>query len=345
MAFRALIGLIVPLIISMACWADDIKLNPSHPQQYTVVKGDTLWSISAKFLKNPWQWRQIWKANTQIQNPDLIFPGDVVTFSVVDGKPQLAVSGQADANGNILYPHSRNSELTEAITVIPVDAIAPFLAMPRVVSEHELNNAPYVIGFAGEHLIAGSGDKVYVRAITHPKNLGFTVFRKGNIFAHPETGEILGYEAEYIADTMLQKTGDPATLLITKSDGEIREGDRLMPLEQGQVALNYFPRPPEKQISGSIISVLSGVTQIGTHNIVTIDKGTADGIESGHVLEIFQRGRTTRDRYEKRSTTLVKLPDEKAGTLMVFRTFERISYALVMEATGAIHILDYVETP
>ena len=371
MAFRTLFGFMVFFFISLNSWADEIQINPSHPDQYTVVTGDTLWDISGKFLNHPWQWPELWSNNSQIKNPNLIYPGDTVYFSIVNGRPQLSLSrndqqvqsstgspcvlreedvknGRTDfavsENGKLL-PCIRETNLKQAIKLIPTDAIAQFLTSPRVVTENELNKAPYVVDFAGEHLVAGAGDRLYVRAITQPDNLSYTVYRSGDTYISPDTGEILGYEAKYIADTTLQQAGDPATLFITKSDSEIRKGDRIMPNSDEELILNYFPRPPKESIKGSIISVLGGVSQIGLYNVVVIDKGTKDGLLAGHELAIYQRGNSVSDTFSPIKNDIVKLPDEIAGTLMVFRPFERVSYALVMKATQALHILDKVQTP
>lgn len=340
MAFRTIMGLLVPLFFSVNIWADVININPNHPNQYTVVKGDTLWDISARFLHNPWQWPQVWKNNPQIENPHLIYPGDTVYFSIVDGKPQLSFSKNGD-----LRPRIRESSLDQAIKVIPTDAIIQFLTSPKVVDETELEQSPYVIDFSGEHIIAGAGDKIYVRSIDNPQSLGYTIYRAGETYVNPDTKEILGYEAKYIADATIKRAGDPATLIISKSDSEIRRGDRLMVSSEGQLALNYFPHTPEKSISANIISVMDGVSQIGLHNIVVVDKGIVDGLETGHTLEIFKRGRTVKDPFSNMKNSTVKLPDEIAGILMVFRTFNRVSYALVVEASQSIHVLDKVQTP
>ncbi|WP_031434899.1 LysM peptidoglycan-binding domain-containing protein [Methylomarinum vadi] len=341
MAFRAIFGAIIALLFSASISADTLKINPSHPDQYIVVKGDTLWDISGRFLQKPWKWPQLWENNPQIKNPHWIYPGDILTFSYVDGKPRLSLSRNVK-----LSPSIRETSLEEAIKLIPADAITQFLTSPKVVNEDDLANSPYVIDFAGEHLIAGAGDRIYVRSITDPQSLSYTVYRQGKPYTRPVTGEILGYEAIYIADTTLQTAGDPATLSVNKSTSEIRIGDRLMVSDAGELALNYFPHPPLEEISGSIISVLNGVSQIGQHNIVVIDRGTDDGIETGHIFEIYQRGRIVADHYHDiDETTTVKLPDEIAGVLMVFRPFEKVSYALVMEATAAIHVLDKVKTP
>lgn len=337
---RALYRLLVPLLLSMNCWAEDIKINPSHPEKYTVIKGDTLWEISAKFLQNPWEWPKVWKNNSQIKNPHLIYPGDTIYFTVVDGQPQLTLT-----NNDKLVPKIRETPIDEAITLIPIDAISPFLTSPKVATKYELENAPYVIDFAGEHIVAGAGDRVYVRSILKPEGLSYTIYRPGITYKNPDTEEILGYQALFVANTTLQRPGDPATLLITDSIQEIRIGDRLIPSGEGQVALNYFPHPPESAITGNIISVLNGVYQVGQYDIVVIDKGIEDGLQSGHVLDIYQEREDIVDPYGLNKFENVKLPPEFAGTLMIFRPFERVSYALVMYAVGAIHNFDKVKTP
>ncbi len=341
MAFRTIIGLLVPFLFSMAAWADTIKLNPSHPDQYTVVKGDTLWGISGKFLEHPWQWPEIWSVNSQIDNPHLIYPGDIIRLTWVDGQPVLSVYRGSDGK---LHPRARKSSLSEAINLIPIDAIAPFLASPKVVTENELDSAPYVVEFAGEHIIAGSGDRIYVRAIEQPKSLNYTVFRKGVEFRRPGTGEVLGLEAIYIADATIQRAGDPATLYINNVSQEIRKGDRVMTHDEGEVSLNFFPETPEAKISGNILTVLDGVSQIGQFNIVVVDRGIEDGLKSGNLMEIFQKRDPVADPYSTQRNEYIELPLEHAGTLMIFRTFAKVSYAIVMEASAAIHIYDEVQT-
>jgi hypothetical protein len=378
MVFRTLLGLVVSFFVSTSVWAyetAELSINPSHPNQYTVVQGDTLWDISGKFLNHPTQWPQLWSYNSQIKNPHLIYPGQTVYFSVVDGRPRLSFSrgneGYQDsgdmpssdtcvvseedihngrtsfamAQGGKLSPCIRETSQKAAIQLIPTETIAKYLTSPKVVGINELNTAPYVVDFAGEHLIAATGDKLYVRSIIEPQTSTFTLYRAGTTFKSPETGEVLGYEAKYIADTSLEQEGDPATVVIDKSVNEIMLGDRLMPKPEEQFTLNYFPRPPEESIRGSILYVLDGVTQIGKYNVVVIDKGAKDGLLPGHELEILKRGRIARDSYSVVRNDQVKLPDEIAGSLMVFRPFERVSYALVMKASQAIHVLDKVQTP
>ncbi len=372
MAFRTLTGLIITLLLSLNAEATELQINPAHPDKYTVTKNDTLWDISGKFLTHPWQWPELWILNSQIKNPHLIYPGDTLYFSIVSGKPQLSLS-RSDAtesavssnapcvlreeeykngrksfavseDGKVL-PCIRETELKAAIRLIPTESIASYLASPKVVDKDELNNSPYVVDFAGEHIIVGTGDRVYVRSITKTDNQAYTIYRPGNAYISPANGEILGYEAQYIADASLQQPGDPATLVITKSTREVRTGDRIMANAEQDIALNYFPHPPEQSIEGSILSVLGGVSQIGRYDIVVIDKGSADGLSVGHELNISKHGKAIRDNYSLINNDLITLPNEVAGTLMVFRPFTHVSYALVMKATQALHVLDKVKTP
>ncbi len=219
------------------------------------------------------------------------------------------------------------------------------MSSPKIVDKKQLDSAPYIVDFTKEHLLAGAGDRIYVRSIEHPTTLNFTVYRKGKKFELPSSKKIIGFEAIHIAEAVLQNTGDPATLKVTQSKNVIRKGDKIMATENGRLALNFFPQAPAKQIKGQIISVLDGVAQIGQHNIVVINKGAADGLKSGHVLQILQRGETIIDPFAKLKNDEVTLPDEEAGILMVFRIFDHISYALVMSAKNAIHVSDYVVTP
>jgi hypothetical protein len=369
MASHTRFGFIL-FLFSMTTWAADIPpIKPTHPDQYTVVKNDTLWDISGRFLQHPWQWPQLWNQNKQIKDPDLIYPGDTIYFSMVNGKPQLSISRNPqqallattcilkeedfkngrkdfalDKNGK-LTPCIRESEIVKPIKLIPYHQIAKYLSSPKVVGENDLNQNPYVVAMADEHIVAGTGDKLYVRAIYQAPSSEFVVYRAGDTFIDADTKEVLGYEARYIAEAILQQAGDPATFVVKQSDSEIRIGDRVMPRVEDSISLNYFARPPEQPIKGSIISVMNGVSQIGIYNVVVIDKGSRDGLLAGHELNIYENGGISRDPYSTVKSATVKLPDELAGMLMVFRTFDRVSYALVMEAQKPLHLLDRVQTP
>ena len=329
------------LLLSFTVFAADVELNPTHPDRYVVVKGDTLWDISAKFLATPWRWPDIWYVNPQIANPHLIYPGDIIELSYVDGQPRLTLQRGRDRK---LSPQIRVSDLEDAIPTIPIDAIAPFLGNPRVVSKDEYDSAPYVVAFKDSHILGSAGVNAYVRSIEQGDPNGYVVVRLGDEYKDADTGESLGYEAIQIAETELLRTGDPATFRLPKTSFEVEKGDRMFPVLEQKLRQNFYPHAPSTDISGHIISVLGGVTQIGQYNVVVIDRGEQDGVEVGHVFAVDQAGPEIRDVVAGGGET-VTLPNEKAGTMMVFRVFDRVSYGLIMEATSAMHTMDVVRTP
>ena len=375
--------------------ADEVVLNPAHPQNYTVVRGDTLWDIAGRFLTHPWQWPDIWQVNPQISNPHLIYPGDLISLTYQDGKPILSLTrGGALGGRNVkLSPTVRESAHDDAIPPIPLDAIHQFLSRPKVVTEADIEAAAYVVGSQDEHLAVGSGGRVYVRGLPENPVGKYSVFRPGGAYKDPDTGAILGYEALHVADMQLHKLGDPATGLLTWTNREVLKGDRLMPQELDEYP-DFVPRAPGSDVHGRIISVIDGVSQIGQHHVVVINKGAVDGLEPGHVLAIFQAGQEITDpigtemAHRKRLEDLkrqelenpssvgrffdgvandvrdaklvvdkalgervggtpvkIQLPEERAGELLIFRTFDAVSYGLVMNTQRPIHVLDKVGNP
>ncbi|MCU7917628.1 MAG: LysM peptidoglycan-binding domain-containing protein [Candidatus Thiodiazotropha sp. (ex Dulcina madagascariensis)] len=335
-----LIGLISGLLFSFATLAaEPVALNPSHPERYTVVKGDTLWDISSMFLRDPWFWPEVWFVNPQIENPHLIYPGDEIVLTYRGGQPVLKLNRK-----NKLSPSIRATPLDQAIPTIPIDAIAPFLTRPYVVDEGDLEKAPYIVHFLDDHIVGGAGISYYARSIMEERPTKYTVVRPEKPYKDPDSGEILGYEALYVGSSELKRTGDPAKLLITSSEIEAIIGDRLIKTTEEEPLIDFQPRVPENPIEGRIISVLNGVSQIGQFNVVVLNKGASAGLEPGHVLQILQGGHEIRDIIKGRGEK-VTLPLEKAGHLMVFRTFQKVSFALVMDATKALHVLDWVRPP
>ncbi len=336
-------ALLVPLAL-----ADDL-LRADHPDRYRVVKGDTLWDISGRFLRSPWRWPEIWHVNPQIANPHLIYPGDELELVYIDGEPRL----QLRRGPLKLSPTVRSSPWDGAIPTIPVDAIGPFLTRPYVLDEVQLDNAPYIVDFSDEHILGGAGWKAYVRAITSSDILKYEIVRPGDAYRDADTDEILGYEATYVGTTELQRTGDPATVFINSTELESVIGDRLIPAGEDKATAHFTPHAPAEPVEGSIISVLNGVSQIGQFNVVVLDRGAVDGLDPGTVLRVDQRGETIRDLVSRRRDIVtfsqrrdfVTLPDEEAGLLMVFRTFERVSFGLIMHAIRPIHVDDKVRNP
>ena len=340
---KNIFGLLLAILISIPVIADTVSLNPNHPDKYVVVKGDTLWDISARFLQNPWEWPEIWQVNPQIANPHLIYPGDIISLVYVNGQPRLTVER---GSGTVkLEPKARISSLDEAIPTIPVDAIRQFLTEPRIVGKDELDKAPYVVASKGEHLIAATNDSIYARGIHGDSIRQWTVFRKGETYKDPITGEVLGYEARFVGNAKLYRTGDPSTLLMTRSTREVLIGDRLLPSGEETYDAHFTPHAPAQPVSGYILAVLDGVNQIGRNQVVVINKGSRDGLEPGSVLDIYQTGEVIPDLVTENPKDTVTLPNEKAGTLMVFRTFDRISYGLVMISTRNMNVMDIVQNP
>ena len=330
----------------ITAYGDTVKLNPDHPDRYIVVKGDTLWDISAKFLQDPWLWPEIWHINPDIENPHLIYPGDEIILTYVEGKPVLTI--QRGRPVVKLSPHARASKLEAAIPTIPIDSIKQFLEHPRVITKNELDDAPYIVASEEGRLISGTENKIYVRGITDRENIEYSILRPGQAYTNPggRKKDILGYEAINVGDAKVIKFGDPATLYITKSSREILIGDRLLPRsKEEEISQHFLPHAPDAEVNGLIISVFGGVSRISQFQVVVLNLGIQDNIETGHVLAIYQTGETVRDTINPKMGRKVKLPDERAGTLMVIRPFERISYALVMEAKRDLRIYDSVKNP
>lgn len=350
------------LLMSVVAVAQDaVELNPDHPTRYIVKRGDTLWDISTHFLVEPWRWPEIWQTNPQVQNPHLIFPGDELALFYRDGQPVVQITRRADGGdaGVVsrqtgprtvkLSPSARVTERIEAVPTIPIDAIRPFLARPRVLGPGEFEAAPYVVSAGRENLVGYLGLQIFVRGLKPEQGARYGVFRRGQVYRNPaDPDDILGYEAIHVADAVVEKAGDPATVLLLTSTQEVRAGDRLFPVTNDRVVSNFMPRAPDWDVKGQIISVVEGVTQIGENDIVVLNLGSRDGIEEGLVLGIFQTGNRVQDVWaekDRAEKVFVELPELRAGTVMVFRPFDRVSYALVMQATRAMHLLDAVKNP
>lgn len=333
---------------------DQVRLNPDHPDVYVVQRGDTLWDISGRFLAQPWQWPEIWQVNPQVENPHLIYPGDRLRLVYVEGQPQLHLERGPTAYkltpaGDSLHPQVRREPVGEAIPAIPLDAINAFLSRTRIVAPDAFKGTPYVISGADQRILMGAGEKIYARGDFRVPLASYGVYRPGPVYADPVTGEILGRQALDVGSVDLFQL-DPdrredfavATLEVTRTAREIRLEDRLLPVEERAVAALFQPGAPAVPVDGVILGVDEGVTQIGKYDVVVINRGEREGLQPGHVLSIYKRGATVRDRIERDS---VKLPDEYAGLMMVFRTFEKMSLALVLEADRPLEVLDLVRNP
>nr|WP_200375059.1 LysM domain-containing protein [Thiocystis violacea] len=293
--------LVCSLLTLLASGAQAVELAPDAPETYVVQPGDTLWGISGRFLRDPWRWSEVWRANPGIENPNLIYPGDVLEVTWIDGQPRIGRSGGASTGRGgarvvKLSPQVRSSSLTEAIPTIRISTIAPFLTQPYVADADDIKRASYVVGFPDEHIVAGVNDSIYVRKIRSSATANFQVLRPGDALHDPDTNELLGYEAAFVANAALERLGDPAKLKVTRMEREVSIGDRVIPADAEKPLENFFPRPAPAGSRGRIISVMNGVSQIGQFDVVILNRGTRDRIELGHVFEIFIGGEKERDQ-------------------------------------------------
>ena len=320
--------------------ADELTLRPDHPDVYTVVRGDTLWDISGRFLDKPWRWPQLWGVNRQIANPNLIYPGDRLRLVMTADGPRLVRDG-AGGPGS-LGPKVRSTPLDTAIPAIPLKHIRAYLEEAVVLRSNRPQDFAYVASAADEHLAVGGGDRVYGRNTAAAEGDQLDIFRIGDAYKDPDTGEHLGYNALYLGKATVNRPGDPATLGVTKSRREVLAGDVLIPAEDGLLQASYLPHAPAATVRGHIIGVIDGVSQIAQNSGVVLSRGKRDGLELGHVLQVGQVPPPIHDPVARQR---VQPPSDPAGTVMVFRLFDRVSYALVMTATGPMHVLDEVTPP
>ena len=326
--------------------AEEVRIADGAPDQYVVQRGDTLWDISGKFLQDPWFWPEIWQVNPQIENPHLIFPGDRLSLIYVDGMPRLLLErGQGSAAR--LSPGVRVIPLEDAILTIPYESIAAFLTRAAVLEKEEVDGLPYVIQARGDHLISSAGVDLYARGDLDTVGTRYSVVHIDGPLRDPDDNSVVGYEALYVGDGTLRRGGDPGTLFVNQSQREILNGDRLI-RKDVVIPLNFFPKSPNSDIDGRIISVIDGVSRIGQYQVVVINRGERDGLQSGDVLQIQRAGEVIRDRFSGNSFLggeKVKLPDENAGNLMLFKIYDRIAYGLIMTAESEIRVNDIVRNP
>lgn len=337
-----LLALIICLIITPTVYAKTIVLKQGHPVRYTVQPGDTLWGLASRFLDDPLQWRELYHANPEIENPSRIYPGEVLVLGMKDGSPMLYVEGGGTLK---LSPTVREEPLNDAIPVIPMNQILPFLNASRVVTEEEMDLAPFVVAQQREHVVTGLGDQFYAQDLcsTVVNDLYF-IYRLGNPYVDPQTDEWLGYEAIHVGNAKVLRVGCPAKMLITKVTREIMIGDRLFPAQPIELNRDYFPQVPSCTVEGQIISVLGGVTQIGEYNIVVINRGARESLKVGDILSVYKQGELIANPvYDVPKRIL--LPDELAGTLILYQVYERVSYGLILDAIQPMAIRDLIKSP
>ena len=351
---RKIISLIC-LLLPIAVFADELQLQENAPDRYVVVKGDTLWDISGRFFKDPWKWPQIWGFNKDtIKDPHWIYPGDVVYLDhttntlYVGGLPAtsdvpVADGTSSDAGVTRLSPRARVvAGTSEAIPSVSLKDIGPFLARPLVIEEDEMESSPVLAGTYEQRQLLGYNDVAYAENMPDDKGKSWQIYRPDRQFVDPDTGEELGYEVTYLGDAVVEQFGEVAALKITRSVLEIHKGDRFAQSTSG-FAANYLPRAPAKDISARVISIYGGVVQAGQNAVITLNKGKRDGLENGHVLALYQKGEVLDKPGLFTGDTV--LPDVRYGMVFVFRVFDKVSYALVMQTRLPVQLLDTARTP
>ncbi len=302
------------------------SVRQDNPGNYMVVTGDTLWDISERFLSRPWLWPEIWHVNPQIENPHLIYPGDQISLTYVDGKPRLQLV-RASSKGD------------SPISGFPLDAINQFLIEPEVISSAEMTASPYVISSEDDRLIASAGNHIYVRGDTQGQR--YNVFRPGEALVDPDTNEVLGHEAIHVSKASMVKQGDPSKLIITSNKRETLVGDRLLSNSES-TPLSFQPRAANIGKSGKIISLVDALSRAGQNQIVVLNLGASDGVQPGDVLSVISDDRRVRDVVSGKKNDWVTIEGDESGVIMIFRTFERVSYALIMKSLRTINIYDRV---
>ncbi|MEO6354630.1 MAG: LysM peptidoglycan-binding domain-containing protein [Oxalobacteraceae bacterium] len=343
-----------PVFVALALFtmtnaqAASCEFLSNAPDQHTVVRGDTLWDISGKFLQHPWCWPQVWGLNRdQIRDPHWIYPGQIVYFDRAAGRLRLGTRTGLGGSSNVrLLPGIRTEELgLEAVTSIDASIIEPFLSQPLIIEENQLNDTPRIVAAQEGRVFLGKNDKAYVSGDLRG-GTSFQAFRPGTPLKDPETAEVIGFEAVYLGTLKLQRAAsaenEAHTFTVVSSKQEMGAGDRLLPVPPTPI-MNYMPHPPENPVAARIVAIYGGVTHAGQNQVVSINRGSNHGIDIGTVLELSRYGQTIKDPADKRKS--IKLPDEQYGSLFIFRVFNRISYGLIMQVTDSVQVGDLAKSP
>lgn len=367
-AFARLAALAAGIVTAGAGLAQDVKLTDGAPQSYTVQKGDTLWGISGRFLKDPWRWPEVWRMNReQIRNPHLIYPGDIVRLDYVDGQPRLSLARGGAGGGSPretvrISPATRSTPLDrEAIPSIPPGDIEPFLARPLVTGPDGLKGAAEIVAARDrDRVVRAEGDRVYVVGIDAKAGDLWHIYRPVGAIRSLDLKEQLGYEYRHLGTGRVERFGEVSTVLIDNALEEIVIGDRLVPAPR-EAIVNYAPHAPAKEVAGHIIATMKDASEMGRGSIVTIDKGERDGIDVGTVLAVY-RGiapipdpRPNNDtpvivRYFDQTTWFKRdkyldVPEERTGLLFVFRVFDRVAYGILLNTTDPVQVGDFIRKP
>lgn len=345
------------LLAVSAVRANGVALADDAPDHYVVKKGDTLWAISKRFLKDPWRWPEIWGMNKdQIKNPHLIYPGNMVVLERGPDGPRLRLAASAvDAGGPTyqgrpvvkLSPQARATPIDrEAIPSIPPREIDPYLTRPLVVSPTALETAPKIIAGSERRVALTVGNVAYASGLDEKAGSNWNVYRPGRALKSPGKDEVLGYEAIYLGDARVNRFGEASTLQIVDAKEEIQVGDRLVPVHKDRI-VNYVPHAPAAKVQGSIIALTGAVAEAGTGTVVALDVGENASLELGHVLAVYRPGLSidTKKNFFDYKAKPLRAPDERVALVFVFRVFEKVAYALILDTQRSVFLGDMVRNP
>jgi hypothetical protein len=357
-AVAAALASCLALATAPALAAPECKFRANAPDQHKVVKGDTLWDISGAFLEHPWCWPQVWGMNRdEIRNPHWIYPGQIIYFDRLHGRLTLVKPGQGSGAGEPplthLSPQLRTEDMGQnnAVPSIPASAIEPYLTQPLVIEAQALEGAARIAAAQEDRLTLGEGDRVYVRGDLHGATV-FQIFRPGKPLIDPDTGKVVAHEAEYVGAARLVAEAKPgvdvSTFVITRSAKEIGIGDRLLPTPPEPVR-NYAPHAPQQPVTARVMSLAGDGNYAAQSQVVTVNRGTLDGLDVGAVLDLYHLGQTVPDPEHKGflgfGKARLRLPDEQYGELFIFRVFGHVSYGLVMQVTAPVQVGDVAKSP
>ncbi len=342
---RIISALILAVTAVCASAADPLQLVENPPDRHVVVKGDTLWGISGKFLKQPWRWPEIWQMNKeQIKNPHLIYPGDVVMLDMSTGSPRLKLGKKVGGGGSgKLQPTVHSTPVQQVIPSIPPSAIEPFLSQPLIVEDSELNGGPRIVAMQEDRMLVGTGDIFYASGIPDVSVERWHIYRKGKALKDPDTGDILAHEAFFLGNARLVKPGEPAMLRISLSKEEIARGDRLVAAPEPQI-ISYVPHRPEQEVSAKVLSMYGGLREGGANSIIALNMGKKNGVEIGHVVALHRK-RVSLDVDYDGNRNETPVPEERYGLAFVFRVFDGVCYALVVESSKSVIVGDVARNP
>jgi hypothetical protein len=363
-------GTAVPLTAQAQAEASrsmSVPISPNAPERYVVKQGDTLWDISGMYLEEPWYWPEIWYVNPSIRNPHLIYPGDVLHFSYVDGRPRVSLEA---ASAMRLSPEVRTSPLDGAIRAIPYDLLMNFVGRPSLLTPDEVKKQPYVVGMRDRHIVGSTANEVYVRELNDPAaGTRYNIIAVGEKLRDPDDGDLLGYIGHYAATgEVIQSSGavtpgsnslfkakreEPIThMRVVEVGREVMQGDKVF-AAQAEIGADFVPSPPANEgIVGQIVAIVDGVAAAGRYQVVAINRGKQHGLVPGNTLGVFYRGELVHDRFDRQGWSAytanydkVRLPDERSATIMLFTVKDRMSYGIVMRSSQVVNKGDFVAHP